>query len=169
MVVLVNCDVRHPVQDALDRDAALDPGKRSARAGVDSAGKGHVLAHVLAAQVELVRVLEPARIPVGGTRQQHHDGAWGDVDATHCGGLARQPAVALDGAVHAQRFFDEPGDQAAVLTQLLLYVGAVADHLQRGAEQLGRGLLSGGEEEGRRAGDFDDLGCGSVRIFRRRQ
>ena len=41
--------------------------------------------------------------------------------------------------------------------------------LECGAEQLGRSLLSGGEKERCRAGDFDDLGCGSVWIFRCRK
>ena len=90
----------------------------------------------------------------------------GYVDATDCGGPAGQPRVALDGTVHAQRFLDEPGNQAAVVTQLLLHVRPVADHLQRGAEQLGRGLLTGGEQERGRTDHFDDLGCGSVRILR---
>ena len=34
---------------------------------MDAAGEGHVLADVLAVEVELVRILEPARIAVGGT------------------------------------------------------------------------------------------------------
>ena len=49
-------DVGHPVQDALDRDPALDAGQRRAGAGVDAAAERDVLADVLAVQRELVRI-----------------------------------------------------------------------------------------------------------------
>src|SRR5271166_6475273 len=61
---LVDLDVCHPVQNAFEGDAALHAGQRSARARVDAAGKGHVLAHVLAVEVELVRVFEAARVAI---------------------------------------------------------------------------------------------------------
>ena len=62
----VDFDVRHPIQDALDRDTALHSGERSAGARVHAAGKGHVLADILAVDLELVRILEAAWIPIGG-------------------------------------------------------------------------------------------------------
>ena len=101
--------------------------------------------------------------------KHHHHGAGGDVDAADGGRPAGQPGVALDRALHPQRFLDEPGDQAAVVAQLLLDVGPVAEHLQCGAEQLGRGFLPGGEKERGRADHLDDLGRRTVRILRRRQ
>jgi len=62
-----------------------------------------------------------------------------------------------------------PGIRLRSYAQFLLYIGPIANHLERGAEQLGRGLLSGGEKERGRAGDFDDLGCRSVWVLRRRE
>src|SRR5262249_23385429 len=61
---LVDLDVRQPVQDALDGDAALHPGERSARTRVHAAGERHVLADVLSVELEFVRVVEAARIAV---------------------------------------------------------------------------------------------------------
>ena len=54
-------DVVHPVEQSLDGDAALGPGERRARAGVDAAAEREVLAGVGALDVELGRVLEVAR------------------------------------------------------------------------------------------------------------
>ncbi len=143
-------DFRHPVQDALDRNTAFDAGQRSAGARMHAASESHVLANVLAVEPKFVRIVKPAGITVGGAGQHHHDRADGNVDATDGGRPACQPAVTFDGALHAQRFLDELGNQAAVLANSFLDVGPVAEHLQGSREQLGGGLLAGREQEGRR-------------------
>src|SRR5258708_5342544 len=88
MLGFTDRDVRHPVQDALDRDPALDSGQRRTGAGMHAAGERHVFADVLAVQLELVRVLEPARVTIGRTGQHHHDRADRNVDAADGGRLA---------------------------------------------------------------------------------
>ena len=64
---LVDLDVCHPVQNAFEGDPALHPGERSTRTRVHPACERHVLADILSIQLELVRVVEPARITVGRT------------------------------------------------------------------------------------------------------
>ena len=49
--------------------------------------------------------------------------------------------------LEAQRLLDEWGDQVAVLPQVMLQPGVVAQHLDGGTEQLRDGFLPGGEQE----------------------
>ena len=75
---------------------------------------------------------------------------------------AREPEVALHRALDAQALFDEVRDELAVVAQLLLELGVVADALQRGAEEAHGRLLPGREEIGGDARDVDGLGDRAV-------
>ena len=75
---------------------------------------------------------------------------------------AREPEVALHRALDAQALLDEVRDELAVVAQLLLELGVVADALQRGAEEAHGRLLAGREEIGGDARDVDGLGDRAV-------
>ena len=98
--------------------------------------------------VELVRLVEAARIAVGSAVDHHHRRARAQLVVADGDRRARQPEVALHGALVAQRLLDEVRQQAAVLAHRLLDVGAVAEHLQRRAEQSDRRLLARREDVG---------------------
>src|SRR5450756_318085 len=75
---LVDADVGRPVEQPLDRDAHLRPGKRRSRAGVNAVAEGDVAAYVLPVHPELGRALELARVEVGGAVRQEDLGAGRD-------------------------------------------------------------------------------------------
>ena len=60
-------DVGGAVQQTLQRDLGFGAGQRGARATVDAAAEGQVLAGVLAGRVEGIRVLEASWVAVGRT------------------------------------------------------------------------------------------------------
>ena len=95
-------------------DARLGARKRRAGARVGAVAERDVLAGVGAVDVELVGVLEAARVAVRGAVEHHHRRARGDVDAADGGRRARQAEVALDRALVAQRLLDEVRDAIAV-------------------------------------------------------
>ena len=71
-------------EQALDADPALGAGEWAAGTGVDAAAERQVLARVAAVEPELVRVLELARVAVGGAVDHHHGRA---------GGMSTPPTV----------------------------------------------------------------------------
>src|SRR5581483_10997743 len=116
-----------PVEDAFQRHAPFHARERRARTGVNAAAERDVLAHVATVELELVRIVEPSRITVGRTGTHHHRGAGWHVDVAQLRRLAGHPEHAFDRAVHPQAFLDERRDAAAVVAQLLLDVGPVAE------------------------------------------
>src|SRR5947209_16088304 len=94
-----------------------------------------MLAGIGSVDVELVRVLEEARIPVGRSRQEQDAGPSRDVDTGERRALPRHAELGPKRALDAQRLLDEVGDPAAVFADPLLEVGALAEHLQREREQ----------------------------------
>ena len=169
VVRLADPDVGGAVEQPLQSDPGFGAGQRCAGAAVDAAAEGQVLAGVLALGIEGVRILEAARVAVGGPVDHHQRAAGADGFLADGGRHPRQPEVALDRALDAQAFLDEVRQQAAVLAQPALDVGAVPHHLQRGAEQPHGRLLSGREDIGGHPHDVSDLGHRPVRERRRRQ
>ena len=147
VVLLGQPDVVHPVEDALEAHATLDAGERAAGARVGTASEGDVTLHVLAVDAELGRALEAPRIAVGGTVEQHHRRARGDVDTADRGRTAGEPEVGLHRALHAQHLLEERRDLLAVGAQFVLHFGVLGEVHQRAGEQAGGRLLAGGEQE----------------------
>ena len=115
------------------------------------------------ADVERRRVLEVARVAVGGAVEHHHRGAGREVDPAHRGRHPGQPEVALDRALEPQRSPRRSwGCGRARCAAAAGGRGCSAISMQRGAEQADGGLLAGGEEVGRDAHDVDDLGRRAV-------
>src|SRR3954454_11245926 len=137
-------DVGGAIEQTLEPDPGFGPRERRARAAVDTAPEGEVLASVLAFGVEAVRALEAAWISVGRPVDPHQRAAGCDGPLADGGRHPRQPEVALHRALDAQAFLDEVREQTAVLTQPPLNVRAIADHFQRRAEQPHGRFLSGG-------------------------
>src|SRR6478609_5177538 len=99
VLLLRDPDIGGAVQQPLQADARLGAREWGTWAAVDTAAEREVLAGVLARRVELVRPLEAARIAVGRA-VDHHDGGARTQLATADGDRgARQPEVALDGAL----------------------------------------------------------------------
>src|SRR3981081_2218102 len=71
-------NVAGPVEQSLEPDPGLGAGQRCTGAAVDSAPEREVLARVLAFGVERVRILETARVTIGGTVDHHQRAAGAD-------------------------------------------------------------------------------------------
>ena len=123
-------------------------GERRAGARVDAVTEGHVLARVDAVDPELVGVVEAARVAVGGAVHHHERGSGRELDAADGAPDARQPELALDRALESEHLLDEVRDELATVTELLLEIGALTEHLERRREQAHRRLLAGDEEVG---------------------
>jgi hypothetical protein len=67
----------------------------------------------------------------------------------------------------SQCFFEEAGNEGAVVANRLLDVGSLTHHPHAGAEQLRRGLHTRGEEERRKLHDLLHVWRRTVRICRR--
>ncbi len=67
---------RGPVEQPLQADARLGAGQRRTWAAVDPTAERQVLTGVLACGIEVVGLLEAARIAVGRA-VEHHDGGTG--------------------------------------------------------------------------------------------
>src|SRR3954469_20496992 len=65
VLLLVDADVEHPVQDPLEADPAFGPRQGAAGAGVHAPAEGQVLAGVAPFEHELGWVLELAGVAVG--------------------------------------------------------------------------------------------------------
>ena len=63
-------------------------------------------------------------------------------------GVRDRRKVPLIGGSRRKRLLDEGGDEAAVVSELLLEFGPLAQGLEGGAEESGRRLLTGGEQVG---------------------
>src|SRR3954468_12676948 len=171
MVLFGEPDVAHPVEDALDADAALGARERPTGARVDAAPERDVLLRVGPVDPELGRALEPPRIAVGGAVEQHHRRARGDVDAADRRVATGETEVGLHGALDPQRLLDEVRDALTVHAELVLELGILGQVLERSGEQASGGLLAGREQEGRAPHDRCDgrrravgvLGDGEVR------
>ena len=109
------------------------------------------------------RVLELARVAVGGAVEHHQRRAGRDLDAADVVGTRVQAEVALDRALEPQALLDEVRDELAV--------GRAAAAAARGArraicsavvEQPDGGLLAGGEQVRGDPHDVDDLGQRAV-------
>lgn len=66
--LFVDADIPHPVQDAFQRDPALDAGEGRTGTGVHAAREGDVLANVVPVEPEFMRVLETVGIADGRPR-----------------------------------------------------------------------------------------------------
>ena len=72
---VIDPDIRHAIENPLQRNSALDPGERGAGAGVHAARERDVLADIAAVEPELVRTVEASGIAVDGTQRDHDGGA----------------------------------------------------------------------------------------------
>ena len=113
--------------------------------------------------------LEPPRVTIGRAVEHHHRRPGRDVDPADRRGAPGQTEVGLDRALDAQRLLDEVRDALPVGSQLVLELGILAEVLQADGEQPGRRLLTGREEERRRAHHGRHVGRGPVRIGAERQ
>ena len=136
---------------------------------MDAVPERDVGARVVAVDTELGRALEPARVAVGGTVEDHDRRAGRDVDAAECRRDAGEPEVAFDRALEPQRFLDEVRDTTTLVSEQLLEVGVLGDQQQRGAEEPHGGLLPGRKEVGRDAHGVDDFGRRAVGERRQRE
>src|ERR1700720_4666018 len=101
---LADPDVGGAVQQTLQAHPGFGAGERCAGAAVDAASEGEVLAGVLAVRVEGVRVLETARVAVGGAVDHHQGAAGGYRLLADSRWHARQSEVTLDRALDSQAF-----------------------------------------------------------------
>ena len=127
-------------------------GGRSCAPGRTSSGSSNRRGSRLAAPLTTITVVPAASASsptVVGTRDSR-----------------KSPLTGLSMRRHSSMKF---GKQAAVVAEPPLDVGAVADHLQRGAQQPHGGFLSGREHIGGHPHDVSDLGHRPVREGRRRQ
>ena len=85
------------------------------------------------------------------------------VDAADRDRHAREPEVALDGALDAQRLFDEVRDPVTLAAQQPLQIRVLRQHLERGAEQPDGRFLARREDVRRDAHDVDHFGQRAVR------
>ena len=108
--VLGDRDVGGAVEQAVDGDPALGPGQVGAGAVMDAVAEGDVVLGVGAVDVELVRVLEQARVPVGRPGQQQHRAAGGDVDAGDRRAPLGHAELGPQRALEPQGLLDEVGD-----------------------------------------------------------
>ena len=99
-------------------------------------------------RVGVRRGLELPWVAVGCAGQDHDRAARRDLGVPHRGGCPRQAEGAVDGRLEPQALLDEGGDQAAVVAEPLLELGALGEGLEGGAQEPGRGLLAGGEQVG---------------------
>src|SRR5262249_2865047 len=83
---------------ALEADPRLRARQGTTGARVHPATEREVLAHVLAVDTELGGALEPNRVAVCRTVQQHHRRPGRDLDAADLGRPPREAEVGLDGA-----------------------------------------------------------------------
>src|SRR5581483_10857532 len=169
VVLLGETDVAHAVEDAFKADATLGPRQWSARTGVDTTTEGDVVEGVLPVDAEIVRALEPPGIAVGGAVEEHHRRPRLDLDTADRGRPLGEAEVGLDRTLDPQGFLDEVGDAVLVFPKLVLDLRVLAQVLEGGGEQAGRGLLSGSEEERRRTDHGGHRRRGAVRVRGHRQ
>ncbi len=99
-------------------------------------------------ETKLVGMLELARVAVGRAgRTMTVLPAGISVSRTFVGVRDRRK-VPLMGGSRRRDLLDEGGDEAAVVAELLLELGSLAEGHEGGAEEPGRGLLAGGEQVG---------------------
>src|SRR5207245_10742855 len=113
-------DVGHAVEDPLEADAGLGPCQGRARARVHPPAETNVLEGVRTVETELVRLLEPARIPVRGSHHEKDVRPGSDVDVADRRRAAHQAEVRLDRALVAQHLLDERRDHVTLLPEVLL-------------------------------------------------
>src|SRR5690606_17295625 len=158
--VVVDVPLRPPVEQFVERDAALQPGQVGAQTEVQPLAEGEMRA-ALTVDVEGVRVVVAARIPVGGPEQQEHRAA-----GRHRGAVALEVARHPPGDVRAgrlepQRLLDDPAEQRPVLVDVAPLVGVFGQDLGQPADQPAGGLVAGaghhlGVVEHLPAGEFAD-------------
>src|SRR5262249_61041664 len=110
--------------------------------GGDAEAERRVLTGGRTVDVEGGRVLEVARISIGGAVDDHDRRAGRDGDVPDPRRYPCHAEVALDRALEPERLLDERGDLCSVPAEQGLEVGALGDELERGAGQAHSGLLT---------------------------
>ena len=148
-------DIARVIEKAIQDGGDLGPRERGAGAGVYAPAERDVLADSRSLEPEFVRIVAPAtRVAVAGSKGDDNRLARGHFHAADRGVPTSHPVRGLAGALEAKNLLDHPGDQLAVVAQLLLQAGYVHDIAHGVAEQLGAGVLAGGKHEDGQADEF---------------
>jgi hypothetical protein len=117
-----------------------------AEAEVDAAAEAEVVGRV-PVDAEGVGVVVASEITVGRAVEQQDPIAGRDLGALHDMGRQHGPEEALDGGVVTQRLLDGARDQIGAGAQLVPHGGLGRERVQDVAEQVGRGLVPGDQQQ----------------------
>jgi hypothetical protein len=105
--------------------------------------EGYVLVGVLAADIELVRVLEDTFVPVGRGQKQHEPRAFGDLNTGYLDRTGRRSAPGDHRGVTPQSLFDGVLDQGGILSQLVPQLWPCEQLPEAVKDQVHRGFVAG--------------------------
>ena len=152
----VGPEVRQPVEHQLEGHRSLQPRERRTEAVVDAHTERGMALQVLqvAGDVEAIRIVPGLRVPVGRAEHHVHLGVDRDVDAVERDGAGVRPEQAVHRSVEAEALLDGVGDEGAVLAQQRHLLGPLQQAVDEVADQQGRRLGPGDEQE---LAEADDL------------
>ena len=147
---LVDVDVPlgEPLQDLLERDAALDAGEGRAEAVVGAVAEREVPAES-PVDVEAIGFVEVPLVAVRRGDHEQHRAAGGHVCPWILDVVGDLPGDVGPGRLEAQQLLDRVGDQRPVLDDLLALVGVLGQHLAHPPEQPPGRLDAGAGDHGR--------------------
>jgi hypothetical protein len=127
-------------------DPPLQPGDRGAEAEVRALSECQMSGRV-AAYVEAVRVRPARLVPVGGSEQQQYPRAFRHRGAVDRDVLGERACHQRGRTVEAQHLFDRRRNQARIGEQCRALIRVAVQPVHGIAEQLGRRLVAGDQQQ----------------------
>jgi hypothetical protein len=162
-------DVIQPVEDPVEADPRFGARQCLTRTRVDAATERHVIAGVRALDVELVGLVEVARVAIDRARHDHQRGPGRNGHAGQLGRPAGQAERRLRRTLQPQRLLDERHHERAVVTDARLELRPSGEPLEQRRHHVRGRALPGGEQERGDAHDVDHLGHRPVGEGRERE
>jgi hypothetical protein len=151
-------DVGSLVEEAIQQNAHLRSRKGRTNARVCSAAKCQMLLGLLAPELELVRFLPAARIPVRGRQRNDQPLAGCDFPTSDPGFPAGHAKGYLGRSLKPQDFLNERRNLAAILAKLLLQSLILGQEAQAIPNQFGARILARGKQEYRQPNSLWQIG-----------
>jgi len=146
------------VEEAIQENAHFRSRKGRTNARMRTAAKCQMLLSLLAPELEFVRVLPAARIPVRGRQRNDQSLAGCDFPASDPGFPAGHAKGHLRRSLKPQDLLDEGRSLGAILAKLLLQSRILRQEAQAIPYQFGARILAGGKQEHRQPNSLRQVG-----------
>jgi hypothetical protein len=120
MLRLRDSDLRHPLEEPLERDARFQARQLRTGTGVSTTSERQMIAQVRPVELELVRLLETAWITIRRPERQHGEGARGHLDSPDRGRAPGNSKTDFRWTLDSESLLDEIRDPVALGAKTLL-------------------------------------------------